>query len=132
MAKLSGIVIMAGVGGDKGRKLRVRGAAPVTRSAAAAASLSVSNNASVSRQVEAPRCTTTTTSKVALKRAAALDENNRTSGTAPLQQAKKRAALANLTNCSNILSTRNVIPPLKPPVSGLLRLKMVASRTFAA
>eukprot|EP00250_Pteridium_aquilinum_P008943 c18327_g1_i1 orf=600-1547(+) len=125
---------MAGVGGDKGRKLRVRGVAaasavPMTRSTAAAAA---SIKATVSRQVEAPRRTTTTTSKVALKRAAALDDNIRTSVTAPLQQPKKRAALANLTNCSNLPSTRSIMASLKPPVKPKAQAAAIRSREVEA
>lgn len=68
---------MAGVRGDKGRKLQLTGAAPMTRLAAVA---SVSNNVAVSHQVKAPRCTVTTTSEVSLKQAATLDKNDPTSG----------------------------------------------------
>ncbi|KAI5058877.1 hypothetical protein GOP47_0027047 [Adiantum capillus-veneris] len=116
---------MAAVLGDRGRKLRARvvaatSAAPLTRSAAAA-SLNVSNNSIASQHVEGLHRNTSTTSKGALKRAAALDNSSRSLSTANGQQAKKkRPALANLTNCSSIPSTRNLVPPPHKP---LIKLK---------
>lgn len=105
---------MAGVGGEPGRKLRARGlpAPPVTRLAAAA-----SNNATVARQVEVSRL-----AKLAPKRAA-IDDNNRTAIAAPPQHAKKRAALANLTNYSNTSFPRNIVQVSKSQVSVQVKIK---------
>ncbi|MCO5591047.1 hypothetical protein L7F22_045023 [Adiantum nelumboides] len=112
---------MAAVGGDRRRTLRVRrvvatSAAPLTRSAAAAASLNISNNSNAS---EAPGRSTSTTTKGALKRSATLDNSTCSSSTAHAQQARKRPALANLTNCSNIPSARNLVPPPQKPLNKL-------------
>eukprot|EP00250_Pteridium_aquilinum_P006629 c16507_g1_i1 orf=749-2329(-) len=92
----SGIKAMAGIEGElltrrlRGREIPVM--PPVTRSAAALASGSGQN--------ENPRKTKSST-----KRAAADDSTTRVASNAPAQHAKKRAALANLTNQSNSTST---------------------------
>lgn len=94
---MSGLKAMAGIEGEPlTRRLRGREIPmlpPVTRSVAALASIGGHN--------ENPRRT-----KASTKRAAADDSSTRIASNAPSQHAKKRAALANLTNQSNSSSTR--------------------------
>ncbi|MCO5600335.1 hypothetical protein L7F22_054446 [Adiantum nelumboides] len=79
---------------------------PVTRSAAAlAASLRYNEN--------------TVKPKASTKRAAADDTSSRAASNVPVQHAKKRAALANLTNQSNSAFTRNSILASKSHVSAV-------------
>eukprot|EP00249_Psilotum_nudum_P006255 c19588_g2_i2 orf=163-1740(+) len=91
---------MAGIG-EQGRRLRTREIPappqpPVTRSAVAGASHAFSQNENA-RRAKAPA------------KRAAMDEssNNRVANSGPIQQAKKRAALANLSNYCNVPSSRN-------------------------
>ncbi|KAH7289592.1 hypothetical protein KP509_30G011000 [Ceratopteris richardii] len=110
---------MVSFGGDRGGRLRQRGEGRhvLTRSAAAAAAaLNGSNSNACSQPVDGLRRSTSVTSKVALKRAAALGDNSCSLSTGPLQQAKKRPALLNITNCSNV-PAGNCPPARKPPIS---------------
>lgn len=99
-----GIKAMAGTEGEpltrrlRGREIPVLPA--VTRS--------VSSLASVGGHNENSRKT-----KASTKRAAADDSSARVASNAPSQHAKKRAALANLTNQSNSASTRYQGPASK-------------------
>lgn len=106
---------MAGVG-EHGRRLRGREIPPpITRSAALAASTG---------PLENPRRT-----KAAPKRAA-IDDSNRVASAAPPQHAKKRAALANLTNYSNTSSSRNNVQVSK--AQAFVQVGPVKSKTRAA
>ncbi|KAI5084320.1 hypothetical protein GOP47_0000489 [Adiantum capillus-veneris] len=101
---------MAGLEGEiQTRRLRGREIPvlpPVTRSAAAsAANVGYNEN--------------TRKTKVSTKRAAADDTSSRVASNVPVQHAKKRAALANLTNQSNSAITRNSSLPSKSHASAV-------------